>query len=80
MSEKTKKGYEAEETADGIHSIQKVIEPPRESSRPIIKYLLIGVSVLFLAVMLVIPLIVVAVNAFRDGWPRTGKPCWMNIP
>lgn len=68
MSEKTKKIYETEEAADGIHAIQKVIEPPHESSRPIIKYLLIGVSVLFLVVMLVIPLIVVAVNAFGDGW------------
>ncbi len=73
MSEKTKKAYETEETADGLHSIQKVIEPPHESSRPIIKYLLIGVCVLFLAVMLVIPLIVVAVNAFSDGWAAYQK-------
>lgn len=88
MSEKTKKAYETKEAADGLHSIQKVIEPPHESSRPIIKYLLIGVCVLFLAVMLVIPLIVVAVNAFSDGWAAyqeavldeyTVKALWLTL-
>lgn len=53
---------------DGIHSIQKVIEPPQNISRPIVKYILIAISVLFLAVMLVVPLIVVLVNALGDGW------------
>ncbi len=53
---------------DGIHSIQKVIEPPKHTSRPIVKYILIAVSVLFLLVMLVIPLLVALVNALGDGW------------
>lgn len=69
MSEKKKQRmYNQDVSGDGIHSIQKVIEPPRESSRPVIKYMLIGVSVLFLFVMLILPLIVVVVNALGDGW------------
>ena len=60
--------YDQDVSGDGLHSIQKVIEPPRETSRPVIKYVLIGVSVLFLFVMLILPLIVVVVNALSDGW------------
>lgn len=65
---KTEKNYERDVVGDGLHSIQKVIEPPKRVSRPIIKYILIGVSALFLTVMLVIPLIVVVINALGDGW------------
>ena len=69
MSEKKKQRmYDQDVSGDGLHSIQKVIEPPRETSRPVIKYVLIGVSVLFLFVMLILPLIVVVVNALSDGW------------
>lgn len=68
MEEKSERGYGRDVVGDGINSIQKVIEPHKAYSRPIIKYILISVSVLFLAVMLVIPLIVVAVNALSDGW------------
>lgn len=58
---------------DGIHAIQKVIEPPKNTSRPIVKYILIAVSTLFLLVMLVIPLIVVLFNALGDGWAAYQK-------
>lgn len=68
MEKKSERGYGRDVVGDGIHSIQKVIEPHKAYSRPIVKYILISVSVLFLAVMLVIPLIVVAVNALSDGW------------
>lgn len=53
---------------DGIYSIQKVIEPHKDDSGCSVKYALIGISVLFLTVMLVLPLMVVIVNALRDGW------------
>lgn len=53
---------------DGINSIQKVIDPHKSESNHIVKYLLISVCALFLFVMLVLPLIVVVINALRDGW------------
>lgn len=68
MADKNEDNFERDLVGDGIHSLQKVIEPHKAYSRPVIKYILIGVSVLFLVVMLVIPLIVVAVNALGDGW------------
>lgn len=40
----------------------------KRSTNPIVKYVLIFVSGLFLFVMLVLPLIVVVVNALKDGW------------
>lgn len=52
------------------------------------KYLLIGLSVLFLFVMLALPLAVVAVNAWREGWEAyleavldeyTIKALWLTI-
>lgn len=55
-------------TGDGISSIQKVIEPHKEQSGQFLKYILIGSSVVFLFIMLVLPLIVVVMNAFREGW------------
>ena len=39
----------------------------RSESR-IVKYLLIGISVLFLFVMLVLPLFVVVTEALKKGW------------
>lgn len=68
MADKNEKDLDRDLVGDGIHSIQKVIQPHKAYSRPVIKYILIGVSMLFLAVMLGIPLIVVAVNALSDGW------------
>lgn len=68
MSEKTQRTYEQDIVGDGIYSLQKVIEPHREKGGRAVKYVLIGVSVLFLAVMLVLPLIVVLANAFREGF------------
>ncbi|MEZ3508144.1 MAG: sulfate ABC transporter permease subunit CysW [Lachnospiraceae bacterium] len=67
MSEKRKEAYEQDIVGDGIHSIRKVVEPHREESGRIVRYLLIGVSVLFLFLMLFLPLAVVLVNALRDG-------------
>ncbi len=40
----------------------------KRNTNPIVKYVLIFVSGLFLFVMLVLPLIVVVVNALKDGW------------
>lgn len=60
--------YEQDIAGDGIHSLQKVIEPHRDEGSHGAKYVLIGISVLFLSVMLVLPLVVVAVNALREGW------------
>lgn len=55
-------------SGDGLHSLQKVIESHKEEGSSAVKYVLIGISVLFLGVMLVLPLIVVMVNALREGW------------
>lgn len=68
MSEKSKQTYEQDVVGDGIHSIQKVIEPHREESGHVIPYILISISMLFLFIMLILPLIIVIVNALRDGW------------
>lgn len=68
MAEKTEKTYEQDVVGDGIHSIQKVIEPHRDESGRAVRYLLIGIAVLFLFVMLVLPLAVVVVRALSDGW------------
>lgn len=68
MTKKTGRTYEQDVTGDGINSIQKVIEPPREASGHGVKYILIGISALFLFLMLVLPLIVVISNALREGW------------
>lgn len=54
--------------AEGIGVIRKVVEEHGDASNPVVKYALILVSILFLSVLLVLPLIVVAFNALRDGW------------
>lgn len=53
---------------DGIYSIEKVIQPPKRDNDKIVKFILIGICALFLFVMLVLPLIVVVINALKDGW------------
>lgn len=53
---------------DGIYSIEKVIEPPKRDNGKIVRLILIGICALFLLVMLVLPLVVVVINALRDGW------------
>ena len=68
MSKKKQRGYSHDVVGDGINSIQKVMEPPKGRSNRGVKYFLIGVSVLFLFIMLVLPLVVVVTNALRDGW------------
>ena len=68
MSEKKKKSFEQDITGDGINSIKKVVETHNAASDGAIKYVLIGVCVVFLFVMLVLPLAVVAVNALKEGW------------
>lgn len=68
MPEKKEEKYEQDMIGDGIHSIQKVIEPHKESSGHAAKYVLISIAVLFLFVMLVMPLMVVVANALGDGW------------
>lgn len=68
MPKNIRRTYEQDISGDGIHSLQKVIEPHRNEGSYAVKYVLIGISVLFLGVMLVLPLCVVVVNALRDGW------------
>lgn len=68
MSEKVRETYEQDMIGDGISSIQKVIEPHRNESGRAARYILIGISALFLVVMLVLPLIVVIVKALSEGW------------
>ncbi|MCI8294180.1 MAG: sulfate ABC transporter permease subunit CysW [Hespellia sp.] len=53
---------------DGIYSLQKVVEPRKKEDNSIIKYILTGISVLFLFVMLILPLAVVVINALQEGW------------
>lgn len=73
MSEKIEETYEQDVIGDGINSIQKVIEPHREESGRMTRFILIGISMLFLFVMLVLPLIVVVVKALGDGWQAYTK-------
>ena len=60
--------YEQDITGDGIHTLQKVIEPHADEGSRVVKYILIGISICFLFVMLILPLTVVIVNALKDGW------------
>lgn len=68
MAKRKPRTYEQDISGDGLHSLKKVIEPHREKGSPVVRAVLIGASVLFLGVMLVVPLIVVLVNALREGW------------
>lgn len=68
MSENKQDNYQQDVVGDGINSIQKVIESPKYDSGNAAKYVLIGLSTLFLFVMLILPLIVVITNALREGW------------
>ena len=68
MAKEVKKNYEQDVVGDGINSIQKVIDPHKSESNHIVKNILIGTCALFLFIMLILPLIVVIINAFRDGW------------
>lgn len=68
MSKKKQKTYMDDMVGDSIFSVQKVIEPPADHSNHLIKGILIAVSVLFLFFMLILPLLVVVVNALKNGW------------
>ncbi len=67
MPDTIRENYEQDIVGDGINSLQKVIEPHRDDSSRVVKYILIGICALFLFVMLVLPLIVVISNALSDG-------------
>lgn len=73
MAGKIQRTYQQDIVGDGISSIQKVREPHVEKTGQGLKYVLIGICVLFLFVMLVLPLAVVIVNALRDGWEAYKK-------
>lgn len=60
--------YEQDIVGDGFYSLQKVLEPHRNEGCRMVKYTLIGISILFLFIMLVLPLMVVIANALKDGW------------
>lgn len=49
MADKKEKDLARDMVGDGLHAIPKVIEPPKHYSRPVVKYILITVCVLFLA-------------------------------
>ena len=68
MAKKKQRTYQQDMVGDSINSIQKVVKPQEEGGSRAVKYLLIGLSVLFLFVMLALPLAVVAANAWREGW------------
>lgn len=68
MRKKIDRAYEQDMVGDGICSLQKVIEPRKKEENSIIKYILTGISVLFLFVMLILPLAVVVINALKEGW------------
>lgn len=68
MPKDTQRTYERNISGDGLHSLQKVVEHHGDEGSSRVKLVLIGISVLFLGVMLVFPLIVVMVNALREGW------------
>ncbi len=68
MAKKAQRSYEQDISGDGIHSLQKVIEPHQNEGSRLVKAICIGTSVLFLGIMLVLPLIVVLTNALREGW------------
>ena len=73
MAKEVKKNYEQDVVGDGINSIQKVIDPHKSESNHIVKNILIGTCALFLFIMLILTLIVVIINAFRDGWAAYQK-------
>lgn len=68
MKKETEPDYKQDIAGDGIHSLQKVVEPHQDQGSLAVKYVLIGVSVLFLTLMLILPLAVVTANALREGW------------
>ncbi len=68
MKIETEPDYKQDIAGDGIHSLQKVVEPHQDQGSLAVKYVLIGVSVLFLTLMLILPLAVVTANALREGW------------
>ena len=73
MAKKKQRSYQQDVVGDSIKSIQKVVKPSEEGGSRIVKYLLIGLSVLFLFVMLALPLAVVAANAWKEGWEAYRK-------
>lgn len=73
MAKKKQRSYQQDVVGDSINSIQKVVKPSEEGGSRIVKYLLIGLSVLFLFVMLALPLAVVAANAWKEGWEAYRK-------
>lgn len=88
MAKKKQRTYQQDMVGDSINSIQKVVKPQEEGGSRAVKYLLIGLSVLFLFVMLALPLAVVAANAWREGWEAyleavldeyTIKALWLTI-
>lgn len=68
MRKKAEISYEQDIVGDGVHSLQKVLEPHRNEGSRAVKYVLIGISMLFLFIMLVLPLLVVIINALKEGW------------
>lgn len=65
--EEEERTYERDITGDGIYSLEKVVEARRTEGNYAVKYTLIGISVMFLFIMLVLPLLAVVVNALKEG-------------
>lgn len=78
---KKERDYREDMVGDSIQSLQKVISPrekdvlpPRKGdSYKWAKWVFVGISVLFLLLMLVLPLILVVSSALRDGWEAYQK-------
>lgn len=73
MQKNPQKSYEQDVIGDGIHSIQKVLDHHQTETKHAVKYILIGICTLFLFIMLIMPLIVVITNAFKNGWAAYAK-------
>lgn len=54
--------------AENGGSLKKVVEAYDKDSHSAVKWGLIGTAVLFMAVMMVLPLILVVTSALKDGW------------
>ncbi len=53
---------------DDIQSVRKIVEPPEDHSKKPVKVLLILLCTVFLFFTLIVPLVVVIVNALKDGY------------
>ena len=69
MSEIKQEIYQQDMVGGGWHQFHtESNSPPKYDSGNAVKYILIGLCTFFLFVMLILPLIVIIINALREGW------------